>query len=144
MATWLSTADLVPGLLTERQLVQLTQDTAGSSSVDETVLDAHLTAAEAEVEGYVGARFALPLASPLQILVSVAARIARYRLHSRRPGTITETLQRDYDGAVKLLRDIATGIVTVGTQPEPAANPERVVRVSARAPVFGRGNLDVF
>lgn len=144
MGAYISQSDITPGLVEERHLVQLTQDAPGVDTVDTAVLAAVITAAEAEVDGYLGVRYALPLASVPAMVKALAARITVYRLHRRRPGTIGEDLQKDYERACAQLDRIAAGTLALGPQPEPGENPERVIQSSYTTPVFGRTNLESF
>ncbi len=144
MGAYISQSDITPGLVEEQHLVQLTQDTPSSDEVDTDVLDAVITAAEAEVDGYLGVRYALPLASVPALVKSLAARVTVYRLHRRRPGTIGDDLKDDYERAVKVLERLAEGKIALGPQPEPTENPERVIQSSYEEPVFGRDNLEDF
>lgn len=136
--------DLVPGHLSARDLVQLTQDDAASGDVDQDVLDGVVAAAEDEIDGYLGARYGLPLATTPPMVRTLACRITAYRLHLRRPQSVSEERSSDYGRAIKLLEKIATGEITLGTQPEVAANSERIIRVNAGAPIAGRANLSGF
>lgn len=144
MGAYVTQSNLVPGLLTEAHLVQLTQDDSSLDAVDADVLDAAITEAEADVDGYLGARHSLPLATVPQLVKSLTARIVRYKLHTRRPGAMNEVLEKDYAAVIKLLRDISSGAVTLGSQPEADANSERVIRTSGHTRVYGRSNLDDF
>lgn len=144
MGTYISQSDITPGLVELQHLVQLTQDVPGSDEVDSAVLAAVITAAEAEVNGYLGVRYALPLASVPAMVKSMAARITIYRLHRRRPGSIGEDLQKDYERAVSMLEKIAAGTLALGPQPEPGENPQRVIKSSYTTPVFGRSNMGDF
>lgn len=144
MGTYISQSDIVPGLLTEEQLVQLTQDDVDADEVDSDVVTAVIAEAEAEVDGYLGARYALPLDSTPQIVKSLAARVTRYRLHTRRPGSIADWLQRDYDTATRLLEKISTGVVTLGVQPEADPNSERVVKTNGQTRTLSRDDLEDF
>ncbi len=144
MGVYVSQSDITPGYLEERHLVQLTQDSAGSDVVNTTVLAAVIAAAEGEVDGYLGVRYQLPLASVPQLVKTLTARIVVYRLHRRRPGTIGEDLEKDYQRAIKLLDRILEGTVTLGAQPEPGENPERIIQSSHEDPIFGRDNLGDF
>lgn len=141
MGAYVTQANLTPGLLTSRDLVQLTQDVATATTVDDDVLEAVIVQAEAEVDGYLGARFALPLQTVPNLVVGLAARVTKYRLYTRRPGTISESLQADYDAAIATLKMLAQGSVTLGAQPEPPPNPDRIVRQTSGVRVMGRSNL---
>lgn len=142
MGTYLSITDLVPTLVEERIAVQLTNDELDGDTVVENVVVEAIADAEAEVDGYLGTYYSLPLATTPRLVQQLAGRVARYRLYARRPGAVEEWLQKDYEAALKTLALIAKGTVTLGEQPEPAPNSGRRIRVDGRTRVFGRDNLD--
>ena len=146
MGTYIAQADLVPGLLQEQDLVQLTNDSDGPDpdTVVDAVVDQAILDAEAEVDGYLGTRYALPLQTVPRIVKTLAARVAVYKLRSRRPNTLTEDQTSDYDRATKMLVKISEGVVTLGSQPEPSANAERIIKTSTTDRVYGRSNLSDF
>lgn len=144
MGTYVSQSDIVPAYMSESELIQLTQDTAGTETVDTNTLAAVITAAEAEVDGYLGARYSLPFSSVPQLVTELAARCTVWRLYRRRNLVPPEALKDDYVDLVRTLRDISKGVVTLGEQPEPSPNEERTVRSTQRDRVFGRGNMDGF
>lgn len=142
MGLYVDIADLVPALIEERIAIQLTNDEVDGDAVVESVITETIADAEAEVDGYLGTYYSLPLANVPRLVQQLAGRVTRYRLYSRRPGAVEEWLEKDYDAAIKMLDRIAKGTVTLGSQPEPAANEGRRVRTEGRTRVFGRDNLD--
>lgn len=135
--------DLVPGLLSERVLAQLTCDDGSATTVDETVVAAWIVAAEAEVDGHLGRRYELPLSRVPALVTGLAARVARYRAYMSRPGGMDESIKADYDDAKKTLSAIGAGEMHLGlTEAGEAARASRAsaarVRSSSAAPVFGR------
>ena len=136
-------ADLVPAHITEARLAELTQDTVTLATVNPTVVTAIILAASAEVDGYIGRRYALPLASVPELVKQLAIRVTLFRLHGRRPGAMTDALQDDYKDARRMLEEIASGTLTLGVQPE--ANPsERTIQVAGQDRTFGRSNMSDF
>lgn len=142
-------ADLVPSLVNATLLAQLTNDDPDATATDDTVLDGFFADAEAEVDGYLGVRYDLPLADVPTLVVRLVARITRYRLYTSRPGEPEEAITKDYEAAIKTLEGIAGGTISLGLTP--AGGPTSVsprtgrrVRTSSRPPVFGRGNLEGF
>ena len=124
----------------EEELIQLTdRATPPTDMIDDAVLDAALNDADAEINGYIQARYPLPLASvPLQIS-RVARDIARYYLYD---DSVTETVENRYKEAIKTLEQIAKGVVHLGLDPvgettASSASPE----TSADAPVFSPTTL---
>lgn len=143
MATYVTQTQLVNGYLSESELVQLTNDDGGDT-VDTDVLGQIITRCEAEVDGYVGRRYSLPLAATPEILKDLACRAVVHALHRRRPGTLSDDLRADRKDITARLRDIATGVLTLGQQPEPSDNSGRRLITSGNAPTFGRSNLGDF
>lgn len=144
MGTYVTSGDLIPSYVEERVAVQLTNDEIDGETVVPSVVDDAIADAEAEVDGYLGARYALPLVTVPRLVVRLVLRLSRYHLYNRRAGAVEEWLEKDYAGALRMLRDIAEGKITLGTQPEPGANSERIVRSTSQAQVFGRPNLEDF
>ena len=112
------------------ELAQLTDRTNGTT-VDAAVLARALADADAEIDAYLGTRYALPLTSQPPVLARLAADIARYRLFDDRT---TEAVRQRYADAVKLLRDMSTGAVRLDAGSDPVPADTTVVPVAARAP----------
>lgn len=89
------------------ELAQLT-DRVNGTVVDTTVLGRALTDADAEIDGYVATRYALPLASTPVVVLRLACDIARYRLYD---DAAPNQVRQRYEDAVSLLKKIASGDV---------------------------------
>jgi phage gp36-like protein len=123
------------------ELVQLT-NRAGGSTIDSAVLAAAIADAEAEVDGYLASRYAVPVTVQAALLRSIAATVVRYRLHGKSAG---ETVRRDYEDALRWLRDVSTGKVVLVGAASPSASEGTNGRVlnGTKAPaVFGPGGID--
>ena len=129
-----------------RDLVQLTNDDPSATTVNTTVLQQALNDASAEIDGYLGGRFTLPLTDPPEVLNRVASDIAMYRLQALRPlHDIADARQR-YEGAVAMLTKVAAGELTLGIAAdgnETAISPVAEV-LEAPARVFSRDTLKGF
>ena len=68
-----------------RDLVQLTNENPTITTVNTTVLQQALNDASAEIDGYIGGRFTLPLTDPPAVLSRLASDVAIYRLQALRP-----------------------------------------------------------
>lgn len=121
--------DIVPDRLSERAVVQLTRDGA-EDTIDTDLVDRLITDAEALVDGYVGARYDLTAVHDQvpALVCQLAATVVVYRLHRRRPNAMTEALQAEYRDAISTLENISRGVVSLGVQPHPASDTERLVR----------------
>lgn len=94
----------------EQELIQLT-DRDRTGAIDTVVLDRALADATAEIDGYLAARYQLPLTSTPTVLVRVCADLARYHLHDDH---LPEPVQVRYKAAIDLLRQVSTGRVSLG------------------------------
>lgn len=115
----------------EDEVRQLT-DRTNTGAIDSTVVDQVLADASEEMDGYIGARYQLPLATTPTVLVRVCADIARYQLYIDQP---PDQVAQRYKDAVTFLTQISKGTVTLGlpsSQQEPSAGaaqtqtPQRV------------------
>lgn len=126
----------------EVELKQLTDRAGAIETIDDTVLGKSLADADAEINGYLAGRYTLPLASTPLILVGHACDIARYRLYDDRA---TEHVRQRYEDALKYLRDVGAGKISlgldVGNQPQAEAGG---ARAEGDDRVFTRDNLPDF
>ncbi len=110
-------------------LVQLTDDenlgpqTIDAANLDHAAIiarvDEAIATADGLVDGYCGAKYAVPLAAPVPPIVKgLSMDLAIYYLYARR--TIPEKIAVKYDKAVATLKDISRGLLTLGVQDEPA------------------------
>jgi len=100
------------------ELTQLT-DRIGSGLPDASIIARALADADAEIDGYLASRYALPLAIVPTALARIACDIARYRLWEDRA---SEEVRRRYEDARRLMESIAKGMVSLGL-PEASAAP---------------------
>ncbi|MCX7257998.1 MAG: DUF1320 domain-containing protein [Polaromonas sp.] len=109
-------------------------------TIDTVVLGRALLDADAEINGYLATRYALPLASTPAVLVRLAADMARYMLCG---GGVPDSVGQRYKDAVSLLKRMASGEVQLAdVLPVPAAGGSGNA-VACRAPsrVFGADQL---
>ncbi len=125
----------------QQEVIALT-DRENSGEIDEAVLAPALTEATAEIEGYLAARYALPLASPPRLVVGICCDIARYRLSG---GSVLETdpVRNRYRDAVRLLEQIGAGKVSLGLTPAGQPAPTAAgVSVQPGQRSFPAGSLE--
>lgn len=144
MGTYASRADVVPGLIEETIAVQLTQDDGSDETVDYDVVDDAIAEAESIIDGYVGARYDLTSVhgDPPDLLGRLAARLAKVILYKRRPGALSDELQRAEDSAMRMLRDLSQGHVSLGVQPQPSPDSERRLRSGGSSRRLSRSHLE--
>ena len=93
----------------ERTLVQLTDRAeVATGEMDVTVVDQELANTDAVINGYLGNRYRLPLDPVPDQVTDLALSIAIYKLHVFAPD---QKIKDDYQDALRMLRDIATGTV---------------------------------
>lgn len=121
----------------EDELVQLT-DRANAGVIDEAVLTQAIGDAGAEIDGYLGGRYTLPLATVPVVLKRLACDIARYNLYDE---AASEQVTRRYDGAVNFLRMVARGDISLGVDATGAKADETagMPEFDAGRSVFGGG-----
>lgn len=122
----------------EQELIELT-DHAAAGVIDATVMAGALGDADAEIDAYLAGRYTLPLASVPRVLTRFAVDLARYGLYDTRA---TEQVKARYDDAIKFLKALANGTVSLGLDPvnQPLAETGGV-QVLAPARVFNDDSL---
>lgn len=126
----------------EDELIQLT-DRTGTDSIDAAVVGRALADADAEINGYLSTRYTLPLSPVPDVLEKLACDIARYRLHDENP---KEAIVKRYDDAIRFLKDVAAGKVTLGVDSNnaQAATISNAVQMSSSTKVFSRSESGDF
>lgn len=125
--------------LVERFGAEELAELTGGETIDPREVAVALADADAEVEGYLAARYAVPVSPVPPLLRRVAADVARFRLHK---GRATEAVRQAYEDATKLLRDLADGRAALagaapagaGASPAAAAGEVRVAGPARRMP----------
>jgi phage gp36-like protein len=122
----------------EDELIQLT-DRNNTNSINSSVVGRALADADAEINSYVVARYALPLPEVPAILVRLACDIAHYQLSGNRVG---EAVRTRYEDAVKYLKSLSKGEAQLGVASgEPAAPTDAGIAYVAPPRAFNRKNL---
>lgn len=123
----------------EQLLVEITdRGEAATGSVDLTVVDRALSDTDAMINGYLG-RYKLPLAVVPALLVDLAQVIAIYKLHRYTPN---KKIEEDYKDALRILRDISTGLVRLSIEgAEPEGTGGNGVRITDRERPLTEANL---
>lgn len=88
-------------------LVQITdRATPPAGAIDQGVVDRALADTDAVIDAALAVRYRLPLATVPAMVADLALAIAIYKLHRFTP---EEKIGKDYDQALKDLRELATG-----------------------------------
>lgn len=106
-----STQADIEKLLTPAQLVQLTDDNQDGLA-DASILTEAIAQADAEIDGYLGSRYTVPVSPVPALLRQLSVAISIWRLYGRR-GLSNERREKDYDDAVTKLKALATGTMVL-------------------------------
>lgn len=124
----------------EEELIQLT-DRDAVAAIDADVVAKALSDADEVIDGYIGSRVSLPLASVPAVLVRVASDIARYFLHSDAP---TEQVRTAYKDAIAWLKDVAAGRVSLGDNGTASAPAGETIEIIGDDRIFSRSRMRDF
>lgn len=95
----------------ERMLIDLTDRASpGTGAVDTDVTTRAIADTAAVIDGYVGKRYALPMAEVPALITDIAAAIAIWKLHVYEPAG---KIEADYKEAMRQLADISSGKLTL-------------------------------
>lgn len=119
--------DLVTRYGQDQLLVLADRDNDGVADAD--VVAEALANAAAEIDGYLASRYELPLSPVPPLLVRLACDVAVWHLCDSDP-LATELREKKYKAAVDILRQLASGDMSLGVTPEPPASSGAAVLVS--------------
>lgn len=126
----------------EEELIDLTDRDGSLGSIAAPVLDQALADASAEIDGYLGGRYKLPLATVPAVLIRICCDIARYQLYDERAN---EQLQTRYQDSIKFLRSLGKGELNLGLPDEGESGPsQNLAEMHSDGHVFRRGNSSGF
>lgn len=119
----------------EWELIGLTHP--GGDTLNAAALDQAIEDAGAEIEAYLGGRYALPLNPIPKVLNRIACNLARYYLHDN---AVPEAVEKAYQDSLRFLKDVSKGLVKLGiaadgSQPNAA---ESSAQMTSTQPVWGR------
>lgn len=97
-------------VIPERELIDLTNDNPRESSViDVNRFEAVSITVDSLINGYLRARYKLPLKTTPEFIKQIAIDICAYRLYCRRPHKMPDHVKENYEIAIKNLQDIRKG-----------------------------------
>lgn len=126
-----------------RMLVALTdRGEVATGVIDVGVVARALADTDAVIDGYLAARYALPLAEVPALVADIAGAIAIWKLHVAAADPKIET---DYKDALRMLRDIGAGAVRLSVAgAEPGVSGGTGVRITDRERPLTEANLKGF
>lgn len=120
--TYLSTDEFV-ARFGEAETIRLT-DEEGDGFIGEAALAAAIAAVAEIADGYIAARYAVPLNPPPAMVKSIVADLARARLY---PRDLPEGVDTAAKAALRMLEQISKGLLTLPSAaplaPAPSASP---------------------
>lgn len=116
------------------ELIDLT-DRSGAGVIDSAVIAAALNDAKATIDGYLAARYPLPLATVPEVLNRLCCDVARYYLYDERA---TEQVTKRFDDAIKLLDKLSNGAVTLGLPQAEAPEGSNTSELQSAGSVWSR------
>jgi phage gp36-like protein len=132
-------ADLV-ARFGQTEIIQLTdRSTPPADAIDDTVAQPALDAASAMVDGYVSAKYALPLANFPLLLTEVTCDIARYRLYADQA---PEQVKDRYKDAIRTLEAISAGRIKIDAAGVEPPSRSDVIETTGPRRRFTRESLE--
>lgn len=127
----------------ERMIVALTdRGETASGMIDADVIVRALVDTDAMIDGYLAARYALPMAETPPLVSDLALTIAIYKLHVAAPDP---KIDDDYKQALRSLRDIAAGTIRLPVAGvEPGGTGGTGVRITDRERPLTESNMKGF
>lgn len=135
------TADDILKWIESSELVQLTDD-GDLGVVNDTVVGNAIEYASAVIDGYLGARYTLPLATVPVILKTYCTDIAICALYDRRPAGRPEHWQDRCKNADRFLGLVAAGKISLGAADPAGTGESDTAVVDAADPIFSREELE--
>lgn len=137
------TVDAMIAKFGEDELTELTDTVQPyQEGINQIKLNEAIEAANSEIDGYIGTRYALPLQVVPPFLKSVGCDLAYY--HACLGDTVlNERAKLRYDNGIKVLTNISKGILNLGGAPagqsEPVKTASNNVMMTVDRHDFGRG-----
>lgn len=131
-------------LLPESELARLT--TEEGDVPDAAVVTDCIGKADAEIDGYLGIRYQVPLDPVPDLVKAISVDLAVYNLHSRRPlMAMPETVKMNYGNRISFLKSVVAGSATVGASaaPPPAVSQD-VAEIGSSGRIFSGDSLKSF
>lgn len=143
--------DDVKNIIPERELINLTNDNPTREDViDVSRFEAVSKDTDSLIDGYLRARYKLPLKTIPSFITQIAQDICAYRLYLRRPREIPENIVKNYEHAISNLKEIKKGnlLLPDNTEDEESliSAPKSIFRINKRTSsrLFGENFIQSF
>lgn len=141
MGNYIVKADILEQI-TEADLIELTDDDS-TGSVNDSFVNSAIANAEGEVDGYLATQYATPVTPVPDIVKAFTVDVAIYRLYGRRQGA-TEAIEKRYNNAIRFLKEVSKGVVTLGVKVPAPENSGSQVDIISDGRIFDNEKLDGF
>jgi phage gp36-like protein len=114
-------------------------DNPAAVAVNDPIVLENLTDSSAEIDGYVSARYALPLPSVPGVLKSACLDMTRYRLDKNFQ---REDVRKRYEDWIRFLKDVSAGRASLGLNPDSGAEANLIsAKISSPERIFTNNAL---
>lgn len=139
------TQDDLLKLVPEAEMATLTTD-AGETEPDAAVMADAIAKADAEIDGYLGIRYQVPLDPVPDLVKAISVDLAIYNLHKRRPlMQMPETCRMVYGDRISFLKAVVAGNATIGaTAAAPSTVSQDVEEIGSSTRIFSDDSLKGF
>jgi phage gp36-like protein len=134
-----ATIDDIRAQIREQELIGLT-DEDDTGAVVEAVVNTAITDAGVEIDGHLGGRYTLPLSPVPDIIRKLCVDIAIFNLYALGAGPPQSRKDR-YDNAVKFLRSVAKGDISLGVNDPAGTGPADTPATSSTDRTFDPDTL---
>ncbi|MDA8326211.1 MAG: DUF1320 domain-containing protein [Nitrospiraceae bacterium] len=104
-------------------LIQLTDD-EGLGAINQDRINEAIAEGDALIDGYCGAKYQVPFNPAPAVVRSLSVALAIHNLFARRVEEVPAVHENRYKDAIQRLKEIASGAMTLGIQPQPAVVEE--------------------
>jgi phage gp36-like protein len=120
--------------------------TENEAEPDAAVVADAIASADAEIDGYLGVKYQVPLSPVPDLVKAMSVDLAIYNLHKRRPlMQMPETVKMAYGDRIAFLKAVVAGHATIGeTAAKPPAVSSDVAEIGSSTRVFSSDSLKGF
>lgn len=133
--------DLINGKISEKQLINLTNDIPTGTSIDDSVLNSVIEEQSSVIDDYLRGRYQLPLKSTHKILQLVCSWLTIYSLYLRR-GTVPESVKYQYEDSIRQLNNLQNGRIILDENNTSGEKRRSRIIVSNRDSVYTKVSMD--
>lgn len=136
------TVDEIKNIIPESELINLTVDEPDENSViDEQRFNDVSAWADDFINGYIRAKYRLPLVFVPTLVTKLSSDIVAYRLYMRRPQDMPEHIKNNYKFALDTLSQIQKGIIILDL---PSEHPDEEIQKPQPSYLSNKNNRSIY